>query len=84
VGLVGDAIRVSNPDAQRRSGGASGKEICGDADKSGVAGSGLVGAGPGLDTERGLGGNLGERGVGESLDMPEGDAGRSEEDTEGI
>jgi hypothetical protein len=83
VGLVGDAIRVSNPDAQRLSRGASGKDICGDADKSGGAGSGLVGAGPGLDTERGLGGNLGERGVGESLDTPEGDAGRSEEDTGG-
>lgn len=83
VGLVGDATRVSNPDAQRRSGGASGTEICGDADKSGGAGSGFVGAIPGLGIERGLGCNLGERGVGECLEMPEGDAGRSEDDTEG-
>jgi hypothetical protein len=68
VGLVGDAIKASDSDTQRRSSGASGTVICGDAGKSGGAGRGLEGAGCGLGTERGLGGNRGEGGgVEESL-----------------
>jgi len=83
VGLVGGAIRVSDSGTQRRSGGASGKDIFGDEDKSGGEGRGLEGAGGGLGTERGLGGNRGEGGVvEESSNSREGDAGRREEDAE--
>ena len=84
VGLVGEAIRVSDSDTQRRNGDASGTDICGDADRSGGVGRGPEGAGRGFGTERGLGGNRGERGVGESSDPREGDAGRCEEDAERI
>ena len=83
VGLVGDATKASDSDTQRRSGGASGTEICGDADKSGGEGRGLEGAGCGLGMERGLGGNRGEGGVvDESSNPREGNAGRGEEDAE--
>lgn len=57
VGLVGDAIDVSNSDGRRRSGEASRNAIRGDADKSRGTGIELGGAARALSTERGLGGN---------------------------
>jgi hypothetical protein len=80
VGLVGDAVKVSDSDGKRHSREASGTEICGDADKSSGMGRGLEGTGRGLSTERGLGGNRGERGAGTSSNPREGEVGRREED----
>ena len=80
VGLVGDAVKVSNSDGKRHSREGSETEICGDADKSGGIGRGLEGAGCKLSTERGLGGNRGVRGACTSSNPREGKAGRCEED----
>ena len=80
VGLVGDAVKTSKSDGSRYGREMSGTVTCGDADESSGTVRRIEGAGCGLSTEHGLGGNRGECGAGTSSNPREGEAVRGEED----